>query len=91
MNSEIDLTKVNNLLSNIDKEIKEYDRNVDSFFKELIATSNLVNKSSQEYKKEIESKLVEYTNFSETFKKFINTTRYSINELESIVINNNLE
>ena len=91
MNCDIDTVKVNELLFNIDKELKEYDKNIALFFKELVSNTDLLGNNSSEYRNTIKNEMVDYNNYGESFKKFINTTRQSINELEAKIINNNWE
>ena len=87
----LDINKTNDLFVNIEKELKEYDNNIDLFFKELVSNASWISNNSKQYKDYINLKMIEYRNFSESFKKFISTSRYSLTELENVINNNRLE
>lgn len=88
---DADIVKVNDLLTNMENEIKEYDKNIDLFFKEFLSNSSWIGNASEKYKEYVRLHMIEYSDYSESFKKFINTTRNSISELETVVNNNLLE
>ena len=87
----IDIDKVNDLLNNIDAQINEYNQNIDSFFKDLMSNSSLFTENTKEYNEYIAREMIIYKNYSESLKKFINTTRYTISDLNTLIINNEVE
>jgi hypothetical protein len=88
---DIDITKVDELLTSMEELLKEYDKYIDEFFKEIISNNAWIGDASKKYVEYVTAHAIEYSNYSEAFKKFIKTTRYSINELEGKVLNNEME
>ena len=88
---KMDTISVDSLLTSLDRYAIEYSNYIDLFFKELL-TYNIQNKDENKaYRNYINSQMIEYINYIESFKKFINTTKYSVLEIGNKITNDIVE